>query len=157
LMFLERIQTIESWGVEMTEGPRVVQARLAELGWKQGDLVREAGVNKNTISGYLLGHQKPRAATLARIEHALGLTHGTLTASGDDERPAPPVDLDTLFLEWVDASVAARKLEVEWKRARDLPDAETAHNELTERWLRIVSGPGRLLEGGDPPDLVSGG
>ena len=140
----------------MTDGPRAVQTRLAELGWKQGDLVREAGVNKNTVSGYLLGRQKPRAATLARIERALGMTSGMLTAAGEDEPPAPPVDLDALFIEWVAASYAARKLEVEWKRARDLPDAETAHNELTERWLRIVSAPAHLVEGDDPPG-VSGG
>lgn len=68
---------------------RYVAARLAEKRWRQADLGRASGLDKNTISTFMTGKSKPSLATLGKIEDALDLTPGTLAALGEDtEEPA---------------------------------------------------------------------
>lgn len=57
---------------------------LAARGWTQTDLVRASGVDKNTLSGLINGKSQPRAATLGRLEAALGLSPGDLAGPGED-------------------------------------------------------------------------
>lgn len=71
---------------------RYVAARLAEKRWKQADLVRETGLDKNTISDFLSGKREPSLATLAKIEDALVLTRGTLAALGEDPSAGQPAE-----------------------------------------------------------------
>lgn len=62
-----------------------VKRAMFDRGWNQTDLVRESGVDKNTISAFLTGKtDRPATRTLAKIEDALGLTHGMLEESGED-------------------------------------------------------------------------
>lgn len=71
----------------MAEDPiaKFVSVRLAEKRWRQADLVRASGVDKNTISTFMTGKSKPSPVTLAKIETALGLTPGTLADIGEED------------------------------------------------------------------------
>ena len=83
----------------MTEsvGSRLRTA-LAAKQWTQSDLVRETGIDKNTISAIANNRSQARTSTLDKIEEALGLTRGTLAGSGEDaEREASePLDLTAI-------------------------------------------------------------
>lgn len=84
-----------------TEGiRRSVAARLAELQWSRARLARESGVDPNTISDFLNGKRQPSSVTLAKLESALGLTHGTPTASGEDS-PPPEGRSSGFEYEWI--------------------------------------------------------
>lgn len=71
-----------------------VAAQLRAKRWKQADLVRETGLDKNTISDFMTGKRKPSLDTLSKIEDALDLIRGTLAGLGEDSRagtgPASP-------------------------------------------------------------------
>lgn len=76
----------------MTEsvGSRLRTA-LAAKQWTQSDLVRETGIDKNTISAIANNRSQARTSTLDKIEEALGLTRGTLAGSGEDaDEPGTP-------------------------------------------------------------------
>lgn len=65
-----------------------VRAALSDHRWRQSDLVRATGLDKNTVSAIVNGRQRASDATLGRIEAGLGMTPGTLAAAGEDA-PAP--------------------------------------------------------------------
>lgn len=88
---------------------RLVATRMAERGWNQSDLVREAGINKNTVSDLLGGRTTPSVATLGKIEQALGLTPGSLVDSGEDAQSHRAAGGDI-------ESVSARRLAAELTR-----------------------------------------
>lgn len=58
---------------------------MATQGLNQRSLATSAKVDPNTISDFLAGRRWPIMSTLAKIETALGLTHGTLAAIGEEE------------------------------------------------------------------------
>lgn len=64
-----------------------VAAKLRAKRWKQADLVRETGLDKNTISDFMTGKRKASLDTLGKIEDALDLTRGTLAALGEEPEP----------------------------------------------------------------------
>lgn len=66
-----------------------LRAALADKRWRQSDLVRSTGLDKNTVSAIVNAKQRASDATLGAIEDALGLTRGTLAASEPEERPMP--------------------------------------------------------------------
>lgn len=70
----------------MSEDARAqrVLVALAARRWRQADLVRASGIDKNTISDFLNGKRNPSMATLGKIETALELTPGALAALGED-------------------------------------------------------------------------
>lgn len=68
-----------------------LKAALQAKHWKQADLVRETGLDKNTISALVNDKARPNPATVGRIEAALGVTLDTLAGSGED-RPAVAAD-----------------------------------------------------------------
>lgn len=73
----------------MTEDARQrVALLLTERRWRQSDLVRASGIDKNTVSDFLSGKRKASPGTLQRIETALGLTPGTLAGHGEERVPA---------------------------------------------------------------------
>lgn len=63
-----------------------LRAALGLRRWNQSDLVRETGLDKNTVSAIVNDRQRPNPGTLGRIEQALGLTPGTLAGSGEEFR-----------------------------------------------------------------------
>lgn len=65
-----------------------IRAALSDRRWRQSNLVRATGLDKNTISAVVNGRQRASDATLGKIEDALGMTRGTLAAAGEDA-PAP--------------------------------------------------------------------
>ena len=81
---------------EQRKASRVVANQLASDGRVNDWLVKKAKVDKGTVGAFLAGETWPRRATLARIEHALGWSVGTITdiAEGRSEPPvsAPAVD-----------------------------------------------------------------
>ncbi len=50
---------------------------------------KRAGVDPQTLGDFLAGRRWPRRSTIDKIEEALGLTPGTLAASGEDASTAP--------------------------------------------------------------------
>jgi len=67
-----------------------IRAALSDRRWRQSNLVRATGLDKNTISAVVNGRQRASDATLGRIEDALGMTRGTLAAAGEDAPAAGP-------------------------------------------------------------------
>lgn len=67
-----------------------VRAALSDHRWRQSDLVRATGLDKNTVSAIVNGRQRASDATLGRIEAGLGMTPGTLAAAGEDAPAAGP-------------------------------------------------------------------
>lgn len=67
-----------------------VRAALSDHRWRQSDLVRATGLDKNTVSAIVNGRQRASDATLGRIEAGLGMTPGTLAAAGEDTPDAGP-------------------------------------------------------------------
>lgn len=67
-----------------------VRAALSSHQWRQSDLVRATGLDKNTISAIANGRQRASDATLGRIETAFGMTPGTLAAAGEDTPDTGP-------------------------------------------------------------------
>lgn len=63
---------------------------LSRKQWRQSDLVRATGLDKNTISALVNAQQRASEATLGKIEAALDLTPGTLAGSAPEDRPASP-------------------------------------------------------------------
>lgn len=67
-----------------------IRAALSDRRWRQSNLVRATGLDKNTISAVVNGRQRASDATLGKIEDALGMTRGTLAAAGEDAPAAGP-------------------------------------------------------------------
>ncbi|WP_200331190.1 helix-turn-helix transcriptional regulator [Leucobacter sp. L43] len=66
-------------------GKTVQTARLGH-GWSQGDLAKQAGVSRPTVSRIELG-QEPSVKTLRRIADALGLVVEVKPEGGTPPRP----------------------------------------------------------------------
>ncbi|MFC2623679.1 MAG: helix-turn-helix domain-containing protein [Propionibacterium acidifaciens] len=79
-----------------------VRAALSDHRWRQSDLVRATGLDKNTVSAIVNGRQRASDATLGRIEAGLGMTPGTLAAAGEDAptpgSPNPLADVSDMAL-----------------------------------------------------------
>ena len=57
---------------------QAVRAAMSRLGWNQADLARNSGADPKTVSTFMNGQRWPSGATFAKIETALGMTHGML-------------------------------------------------------------------------------
>jgi len=144
----------------MAEDPiaKFVSVRLAEKRWRQADLVRASGVDKNTISTFMTGKSKPSPVTLAKIETALGLTPGTLADIGEEDlraaRVAEQQRLDDPTLR--EASDEQLLAELGWRlvqlRRNATPPSPTPHPipaiypgdpddiEVYQEWTHLVAG-----------------
>lgn len=74
---------------EDTFGARL-KAALKAKGWNQSDLVRESGLDKNTVSALVRDVARAQPATVGRIEQALGVTLDMPVASGEDSSLPEP-------------------------------------------------------------------
>ena len=88
-----------------TENPRLIELTLAvprypcrtfadrlreyrrERGWRQGDLARAIGVNKNTVRNWESGRSEPRLAVLGR--KAVAIVQQMLGSAPGDDGAAP--------------------------------------------------------------------
>lgn len=63
-----------------TDLHRTIRAELALRGLKQADLASRIGVRPSSLSGWLVGRYEAPSDLFARIEVALGLPAGSLSA-----------------------------------------------------------------------------
>lgn len=130
---------------------RFVAGKLAERRWKQADLVRETGLDKNTISDFVSGKRQPSLVTMHKVEDALGLTRGTLAALGEDAdgRPAP-----------TDAEYEAymrRQSGVDNLTTEELLAELTYRVQQLRRRVQLLESKQEVLFDPDNPDEVAGG
>lgn len=80
-----------------------LRAALKAKGWYQSDLVRETGLDKNTVSALVNDKQRANPTTIGRIETALGVTLDTPVGAGEDHQgsaaPLAEVGTDELLAE----------------------------------------------------------
>lgn len=76
------------------------------------ELAEASGVDPATAGDFLAGRRWPRAATLSKLEKAVGLTPGTLAALGE-EAMAPSVPLDQASTRRLVALLTQRFVEME--------------------------------------------
>lgn len=101
---------------------RLLASELAQRGMKQSDLVRETGLNKNTVSSLLNDRvERPSPHTLGSIERAMGLTPGTLVGFGEDMDAVRERPLDRISSQRLATTLAQRVADMdealsEWER-----------------------------------------
>lgn len=128
----------------MAENPQALHAaaRMQALGWNQTDLAREAGVDEGTISDFLAHKRRPRRGTIGRIEAALGVTPGTLGATGEDPPAKAPSEMSeaelvqalTLTMDRLKRERDAAMLEVQkWKARAEEGAAPATIDQLRAR------------------------
>jgi transcriptional regulator with XRE-family HTH domain len=64
---------------------RLVSGHMSREGWNPGDLARRAGIDPGTAGDFLSGARWPKIRTLGKIEKALGVQAGKLTALAEGE------------------------------------------------------------------------
>jgi transcriptional regulator with XRE-family HTH domain len=79
--------------ISKQEFGRRLHSLLINKGWNQSDLAREAGIGKDSISGYIRGRSFPGPNKLKEIADALGVSKekllpNSLQAAMDEELPA---------------------------------------------------------------------
>ena len=81
------------------EGPArldfYVSERLAVLHMTRAELARRGGPNRSTLHKSTTGSRSMSAATLARLDEALGWAHGSARAILDGGEPVTPQHHDT--------------------------------------------------------------
>lgn len=134
----------------MTETYRSrIRAELARRKWSQAALSRESGVDKNTISDFMTGKREASAPTLAKIEDALGMTHGTLAAAG--EEPGPAAQAGSASLRGItDEELAAELSYRLTQRRRELEDAFEELHFLRGRYRDAIHDLAGGIDGYDP-------
>lgn len=63
-----------------------IQEGLNKANMKQADLVRETGISKGTISGYLSGRYTPKQKNIYKIAQALNVEIGWLMGFDEHQR-----------------------------------------------------------------------
>jgi transcriptional regulator with XRE-family HTH domain len=55
-----------------------LQAAILERGWTQSELARRAGINRDNVSGYIRGQNRPGPTMLKKMADALGVASDKL-------------------------------------------------------------------------------
>lgn len=76
---------------QMRRAARYIDAAMGTKGWNRIDLAREAGVDGGTVTDFLDGNRWPQTATRAKIETALGLDIGDISAAAEGEANVRPL------------------------------------------------------------------